>query len=417
MGKFVVTGGNKLEGELRVHGAKNAVLPILAATILNNNTSIIHDCPNIKDVDTMVTILERLGCKVKKENNTLVIDSSQMDQVKVPEELVREMRSSIILLGSILGRHGEVIISYPGGCSIGHRPIDLHLKALRQLGVQIEEKQGYIYCKASKIKGDEITLDFPSVGATENIMLAAVFGKGNTVIYNPAKEPEIVDLQNFLNSMGGSVRGAGTNKIVINGIKELYSTEYNVIPDRIVAGTYLMAAAITGSEITLTNVEKDHMYSVLSKLREMGCELRYGGRRIKISAPEQIKPVDVIRTQTYPGFPTDMQAQTMAVLTVSSGTSVITEHIFESRYKHAEELIRMGANIQLEGRTAIIKGVNNLFGTEVIAKDLRGGASLVLAGLKADDVTTVLDSIHVERGYEDIARDLSLLGADIHFYS
>lgn len=415
MGKFIVTGGNKLDGEVRVHGAKNAVLPILAASILNNKTSIIHDCPNIKDVDMMIAILERLGCHVKKEENTLVIDSSKMDQVKVPEDLMREMRSSIIFLGSILGRHGEVIVSYPGGCSIGHRPIDLHLKALRQLGVHVVEEQGYISCKADQIIGDRIYLDFPSVGATENIMLAAVKGKGTTIIDNPAKEPEIIDLQNFLNSMGAHIRGAGTNRIIIDGVNELCSTEYTVIPDRIVAGTYLMAAAITGSQLTLTNVEKEHMYAILAKLREMGCRLRCPGRRIVISAPERLSPVSHVITHTYPGYPTDMQAQTMAALTVTSGVSIIKENIFEFRFKHAEELIRMGAKIQLEGKRAIIHGVKSLYGTEVIAKDLRGGASLIIAGLQAEGETVIRDSIHVERGYEDIARDLSLLGADINY--
>lgn len=415
MGKFIVTGGNRLEGEVRVHGAKNAVLPILAASILNNKTSVIHDCPDIKDVDTMIAILIRLGCHVKKEGNTLTIDSSKMDQVKVPEDLMREMRSSIIFLGSILSRQGEVIVSYPGGCSIGHRPIDLHLSALRQLGVEVIEEQGYISCKATRIRGNRIYLDFPSVGATENIMLAAVKGEGTTIIDNPAKEPEIIDLQNFLNSMGAHIRGAGTNRITIYGVKELCSTEYTVIPDRIVAGTYLMAAAITGSELTVSNVEKEHMYAILAKLREMGCSIRCPGRRILISSPQVLKPVEKIITHTYPGYPTDMQAQTMAALTVTSGVSIIKENIFEFRYKHAEELIRMGAKIQIEGKRAIIHGVESLYGTEVIAKDLRGGAALIIAGLQAKGVTTVKDSLHVERGYEDIARDLSCIGANIKY--
>lgn len=415
MGKFIVNGSNQLEGELRVQGSKNAVLPILAATVLNNNISIIHDCPNIRDVDTMVTILERLGCSVKKEQNTLIIDSSNMDQFKVPEDLVREMRSSIILLGSLLAINKEVLISYPGGCSIGHRPIDIHLKALKELGVTVEEKHGYIYCQAKKIRGEKITLDFPSVGATENIMLAAVLCEGETIIYNPAKEPEIIDLQNFLNSMGANVKGAGTNKIIIKGVKKLHSTEYQVIPDRIVAGTYLMAAAITGSHITLQNVHREHLYSVMSKLKEMGCGIREENTLVEINAPKIIEPVDIIRTQTYPGYPTDMQAQTMATLTVSNGTSIITETIFESRYKHAEELIRMGAKIKLEGRTAIIRGVPRLEGAEVIAKDLRGGAALIIAGLRAEGETTILHSYHVERGYEDITRDLKMLGANIRY--
>lgn len=416
MGKFIVTGGNNLEGEVKIHGAKNAVLPILAATVLNTNTSIIHDCPDIRDVENMISILKHLGCQVKREGDTLIVNSPAMSTVKVPEELVSQMRSSFFLLGSILGRHREVLISSPGGCSIGHRPIDIHLKALRHLGVHIEDQHGYIYCRTKgPLEGGRVTLDFPSVGATENIMLATVFAVGETVIYNPAKEPEIVDLQNFLNAMGAQVRGAGTNKITIKGVSKLYPTEYTVIPDRIIAGTYLMAGAIMKkSEIRLTNIDHEHLHSITARLKEMGCYIREEEESIYLQSPETLDPVDIIHTQVYPGFPTDMQAQTLAALTVSCGTSIITETIFENRYKHVEELIRMGANITLEGRTAIIRGVRGLQGADVKAKDLRGGAALVIAGLRADGKTTVHNAYHVERGYEDIVRDLSKLGGKLH---
>lgn len=413
MGKFIVTGGNDLEGELRIHGAKNAVLPILAATVLNGDISIIHDCPKIRDVDTMVLILERMGCKVSREGTTLIVDSSTMNQIRVPEELVREMRSSIILLGSVLSRHKEVLISFPGGCSIGHRPIDMHLKSLEELGVAITEEHGFIHCQADRLRGGQVTLDFPSVGATENVMLAAVFSEGETIISNAAKEPEIIDLQNFLNSMGARVKGAGTNKVVINGVKRLYPTEYTAIPDRIVAGSYLMAAAMTKSKVRLTNTDNEHLLAITARLKEMGCLIREESRSIYLESPEILRPVNIIRTRPYPGYPTDMQAQTMAALTVTSGTSVITENIFESRYKHVEELTRMGANITLEGKTAIIRGVRGLEGADVVAKDLRGGAALVIAGLRAEGMTTVHEAFHVERGYEDIVRDLTILGGDI----
>lgn len=413
MSKFIINGGNKLAGEIRVQGAKNAVLPILAATVLNKGQSLIHDCPNILDVNYMIRILQCLGCTVDRNKNSLMVDTKNMDTYKVPENLVREMRSSIILLGSILARCHEVLISFPGGCSIGSRPIDIHLKALKQLGVKVEERAGFIYCSVDKIKGNLITLDFPSVGATENIMLTTALAEGETIICNSAKEPEIIDLQNFLNSMGANISGAGTDKIVIKGVKELHETEYTVIPDRIVAGTYLMASAITGGNITLQNVDNSHICAVLSRLKEMNCNIEEGSDYTKIIAPERLNAIDIIRTQIHPGFPTDMQAQTMTSLTVANGTSIIIEKIFDARFNHVDELVRMGADITVESQTAVIRGVKELSGTEVEAKDLRGGAALILAGLKADGRTTVLNSYHVLRGYEDICMDLSQLGANI----
>ncbi|NLL70856.1 MAG: UDP-N-acetylglucosamine 1-carboxyvinyltransferase [Epulopiscium sp.] len=413
MGKFRIKGGIPLKGEVRIGGAKNAVLPILAATVLYPGITCIHDCPKIVDVLTMIRILESIGCTAKWEGKTLLVDTSTASNFEIPAKLVSEMRSSIILLGSILGRFHEIKISYPGGCSIGPRPIDLHLKALRQMGVRIEEEHGYILCKTEGITGAKIHLDFPSVGATENIMLAAVFAKGRTVVYNPAKEPEIVDLQNFLNRMGAVIRGAGTNTIVIDGVTKLSSIEYTVIPDRIVTGTYLVAAAISGGEALLHNAQSKHLYAIISKLREMGCMIQEEKDQMYIKAPSHLKAIDTIRTYPYPGFPTDMQAQIMALLTIAKGTSIISENIFESRYKHAEELIRMGAHIQLEGKIAIITGVDRLMGAVVKAEDLRGGAALILAGLCAEGETIVCNSRHIERGYQQIDEDLRTLGASI----
>ncbi|NLK21413.1 MAG: UDP-N-acetylglucosamine 1-carboxyvinyltransferase [Epulopiscium sp.] len=413
MGKFYIDGGRRLEGRLRVQGGKNAVLPIIAATVLNGDISYIQDCPQILDVFTMIRILESIGCNVRWDDKTLIVDSTTISSYEVPEDLVREMRSSIVLLGSILGRCKKIVISYPGGCPLGPRPIDLHLKALKKLGVQIKEEHGFIICEAPKLVGSKIHLDFPSVGATENIMLAAVLAEGTTTIYNAAKEPEIKDLQNFLNGMGAKVSGASTDVIYIEGIKSLKKVEHKVIPDRIVVGTYLAAAAITGGEVQLTNVDANHIQAITSKLREIGCRIIEEKDSIYLKAPKQLKSLDIIRTQPYPGFPTDMQAQMMAILTVARGTSIITETVFESRYKHAEELIRMGADITLEGRTAIIKGVKDLTGTTVCAKDLRGGAALIIAGLISEGITVVEGAKHIIRGYEQIDKDLNSLGAKI----
>ncbi|NMA83027.1 MAG: UDP-N-acetylglucosamine 1-carboxyvinyltransferase [Epulopiscium sp.] len=413
MGKFIIKGGTPLQGEVRIGGGKNAVLPILAATVLYPGISYIHDCPKIVDVFTMIRILESIGCRSKWEGKTLIVDTSTASSFEVPPELVSEMRSSIILLGSILGRFRQIKISYPGGCSIGPRPIDLHLKALKQMGVQIQEEHGYILCQADRLQGVKIHLDFPSVGATENIMLAAVLAKGRTMIYNPAKEPEIIDLQDFLNCMGAKITGAGSNIIVIDGVNQLSSVEYTVIPDRIVTGTYLVAAAISGGEALLHNVRPQHLYAVTAKLRETGCIIREENTKMHIKARGSLQGVDMIRTHPYPGFPTDMQAQMMALLTIAKGTSVISETVFESRYKHAEELMRMGAQIKLEGRTAIIQGVSRLMGATVKAEDLRGGAALILAGLCAENETTVCNSMFIERGYEHIDYDLQALGAQI----
>lgn len=414
MAKYVIEGGKRLEGEICIDGAKNAALPIIAATILSGKESVIHNCPNISDVKTMVEILRHLGCTVIWNNKTLIINSLNIERYDVPDKLVRKMRSSIIVLGALLGRFKQGQVSYPGGCPLGARPIDLHLKAFKDMGIGIVEDHGFIICKESVLRGAKIHLDFPSVGATENIMLAAVLAKGTTTIHNAAKEPEIKDLQDFLNAMGAKVKGSGSDTIIIEGVEKLNGAEFSVMPDRIIGGTYLVAGAMNKGEITLTNVDCNHLISMTSKLREVGCSIIEEKNKIYLKSPDILRPIDLIRTQPYPGFPTDMQAQFMALLSTAKGTSVILETVFESRYKHAKELMRLGANIQLEGRIAIIKGVNNLQGTTVEANDLRGGAALVLAGLIADGITEVRNIEHIKRGYSNLARDMQLLGAKIY---
>ncbi len=413
MSKYLITGGRKLRGELEISGAKNAVLPILAASVINGGVSVINGFPNLRDVDIMIKILMSLGCKVEKTCNSIIVNSRNIFTHEIDESLVREMRSSIFLMGPMLARFGKIKISYPGGCEIGHRPIDLHLKGLREMGVEITEAHGFLECSVKKLRGAEIHLDYPSVGATENIMLSAVLAKGKTLIRNPAKEPEIVDLQDYLNGMGAKIRGAGTGIIEIDGVDSLSNVEHRIMPDRIVAGTILSAAAITKSEITITNVIPDHIVSVISKLKEMGCIIIEKENELKIIPPSVLRPVDIIRTLPYPGFPTDMQPQIVSVLCLASGTSIVTETVFENRFKHTEELMRMGAKIKVDGRVAVIKGVRELTGAKVSAKDLRGGAALVLAGLAAEGTTIIENIKHIERGYDNFDLMLKKLGADI----
>ena len=413
MKRYVIEGGRKLEGTTYVSGSKNASLPIIAATILNGEISKLYNVPNIHDTKMMYNILKILGCKIKKSNNKIVIDSSKIKEVEIPENLMQEMRSSVIIAGALLARKKEAIFTYPGGCDIGSRPIDLHIKAFEKLGIKVEEESGYIHCKADEIVGNDIGLDFPSVGATENIMLASVFAKGTTRIINAAMEPEIIDLQNALNSMGAKISGAGTNNIIIKGVEKLKNLSYNIIPDRIEAGTLLCAAAITGGNITLQKVIPQHIETLTNKLQEMGCSLKISKNEIILKAPKRLKPVDV-KTLPYPGFPTDMQSVLGTTVAVAKGTSIITENIFENRFKYLSELKKMGAKVTIEGRTAVIKGVRKLSKANVRATDLRGGAALVIAGLNAKGRTTVENIEYILRGYEDFDRKLQSLGANIY---
>ncbi|NLC63774.1 MAG: UDP-N-acetylglucosamine 1-carboxyvinyltransferase [Thermoanaerobacterales bacterium] len=418
MGAYVITGGVKLSGEVRVQGSKNSSLPILASTVLNGDLSSLIDVPEIKDVEVMFEILKYLGAKIKKnDDGKLEIDTADINLCEVPEHLTRQMRSSIVLMGALLGKLGRVRISYPGGCEIGPRPIDLHLKGLASLGVKLNEKHGFVYAEAEQLKGAEIHLDFPSVGATENILMAAVLAKGVTIIRNAAKEPEIVDLQNFLNRMGARIIGAGTDTIKIEGcnvgeLKKVY--DYRIIPDRIAAGTYLVAAAITRGNVTIKNVVAEHLEPILAKLREVGCEITGDYDGLHLSATGRLKSLDSLRTLPYPGFPTDMQAPMMSLLATVEGASVITETVFENRFKHAEELRRMGAQISISGNIAIVRGVKKLTGAIVEAKDLRAGAALVLAALAADGKTVVEGVRHIERGYEKLDKNLASIGAKVY---
>ena len=413
MGKqYIIEGGNKLEGTTYVSGSKNASLPIIAATLLNGGINKLYNVPNIHDTKMMFKILETLGCKIKKNNGKIIIDSRNINNYEIPEHLMREMRSSVIIAGALLSRKKKVIFTYPGGCDIGSRPIDLHIKSFEKLGINVKEEFGDIKCEVDEIAGTDIHLDFPSVGATENIMLASVMAKGTTNIYNAAMEPEIVDLQNALNSMGAKITGAGTNNIVIKGVEKLKDLSYNIIPDRIEAGTLLCATAITGGNIRLQKVIPEHIKTLLNKLEEMGCVIKVDKNEIILNAPKKLKAVD-IKTLPYPGFPTDLQSILGAILTVAKGTSIIIENIFENRYKYLNELTKMGAKATTEGRTAVIKGVRRLNKANVRATDLRGGAAMVIAALNAKGRTCIENIEYILRGYENLDEKLKSLGANI----
>ncbi|MGI5959319.1 MAG: UDP-N-acetylglucosamine 1-carboxyvinyltransferase [Massiliimalia sp.] len=414
MSKLVIEGGHRLCGSIPIQGAKNSCLPILAATLLGGGKSTIRNCPRLSDVDAAVEILRYLGCEISREDDILTVDSSNAAGFMVPEELMQEMRSSIVFLGPILARMGKAVLSAPGGCELGPRPIDLHLDALRRLGAVIEEQHGFLCCTAPQgLKGAKISLSFPSVGATENIMLAAVLAKGRTVVHNAAEEPEIVDLADYLNSRGAKISGAGKSTIVINGVKKLHDIEHQVIPDRIVAATYLCAGLITGGEVQVDRVHTMDLESVIPVLEQAGAKIQIGPNSLRMRMDGRPKRVRQIRTMPYPGFPTDAQAPVMAALSVADGTSVFVENIFESRYKHAIELNRMGADIKMEGRVAVCTGVPRLMGAAVRAEDLRGGAALVLAGLQAEGVTKVSQVHHIDRGYEEFEKNLNRLGAHV----
>lgn len=412
MASYIIKGGEKLEGIVKISGSKNAALPILAATVLNVGKTTLYNVPNIQDTQMMFKILETLGGKVEKKNNKIIIDTSKINKFEIPEELMHKMRSSVILAGALLGRYKKAIFSYPGGCDIGSRPIDLHLRSFEKLGINVVQNYGNIICDAEKIKGEKIDLDFPSVGATENAILASVLAEGTTTITNAAREPEIIDLQNFLNKMGAKIIGAGTNEIQITGVKKLKDISYNIMPDRIETGTFLCLAVATKGNLILENTNAEHITPVITKLQEADCKIEIEKNKIKINSNKKIKALD-IKTMPYPGFPTDMQSVFSAMLTTAKGTSIIVENIFENRFKYTQELNKMGAKITVEGKSAIIRGVRKLYGANVKATDLRGGAALVLAGLSAKGVTKVDDIEYILRGYENFDKKLRNINADI----
>ena len=413
MYKIIIEGNNKLSGKIRISGSKNSAVALVPAAVLCDEEVTIANVPSISDIDALDEILRFLGAKVKRKDDVMKIDSSKIKNKLIPEKISKKLRASYYFMGALLSKFKKVEMYFPGGCSIGARPINLHLKGFEKLGVDIKEEYGEIYCNTEKIVGTQIHLDLPSVGATENIILASCLGEGTTVITNAAREPEIEDMIKYLNKMGAKINGAGTDKVEIIGVKRLAEVSYNIMPDRIEAGTYLVAGAITSGDIKLLNVNSFHIEPILNKLEETNCKLNINKDEIEIIAPKRVKSVD-IKTMPYPGFPTDMQSIFGALLITAKGTSVITENIFESRYKYAQELIRMGAKINVEGRTAIIKGTKKIQGTNVVATDLRGGAALIMAGLYAKGITQI-DNIHyILRGYEKIDEKLKKLGAKIH---
>lgn len=414
MERIIVQGGSPLNGKINVSGAKNAVLPIIVASLLSEGSCRIQDVPLLADVHTICDVLSDLGAQVyNHENGSLDINCTNIRKCEAPYDFVRKMRASVLVMGPLLGRLGKARISMPGGCAIGTRPIDLHLKGFEAMGVRITTGHGYINAEAPALKGARIYLDYPSVGATENIIMAGALAQGTTIIENAAEEPEIVDLANFINSMGGRVKGAGTKIIKIEGVKSLGESNHTIIPDRIEAGSFMVAAAITGGHLLLENVIVDHLKPVIAKLMEAGVEIEETGNGLlSINAISPIKAVD-IKTLPYPGFPTDMQAQFMSLMAVAEGTSIITETVFENRFMHAEELRRMGADIKIEGRSAVIEGSSALTGAPVKASDLRAGAALILAGLAAEGETEISNVYHIDRGYDRIVDKLTSVGANI----
>lgn len=410
---IAVEGGRPLRGELAVQSAKNSVLPILAACVLSGDVCVIEKCPRLEDVEASAAILRHLGCRVRRVGEDLEVDSSSLSCWDIPDDLMRRMRSSVIFLGAVLARCGRAELSYPGGCELGPRPIDLHLHALRALGARIDECGGMLRCRSGGLHGAEIVLNLPSVGATENAMLAACGAKGVTVISNAAREPEIMDLQSFLRKLGVRVRGAGTSTVIVEGGGDLRGCRHRCIGDRIAAATYLSAAAAAGGDITLTGVDYRHLSAVTTALGQAGCRISSDPGRVRLRSSGRLCGVCPIHTSPYPGFPTDAQAVVMAALLRSSGTTVFVENMFQNRYRHVAELQRMGADIRLEGRVAVLCGVPRLCGAAVRCTDLRCGAALVLAGLQADGVTQVEEIHHIKRGYSDLAGDLARLGAEI----
>ncbi len=412
MEKILVTGRNQLNGIIRVSGAKNAVLPVIAASILAPGKTVLQEIPRLADVEIMCELLEHIGASAYIQGDKLEIDASNLNSWEAPYEYMRKMRASVLVMGPLVARLGCAKLSMPGGCAIGSRPIDLHLKGLAAMGAKIVKDRGWITVKAERLHGERIYLDFPSVGATENIMMAASLAEGLTIIENAAEEPEIVDLANFLNNMGSRITGAGTNIIKVEGVKELHGAHHTVIPDRIEAGTFMVAAAACGGNVLVSNVITDHLKPVIAKLREAGVTIVEEMSGVRVISNPPLKPID-IKTLPYPGFPTDMQAQMMAMLTTSLGTSLITETVFENRFMHVNELKRMGADITIESHSAMVKGVPQLSGAQVKATDLRAGAALIIAGMVASGVTEVSGIEHIDRGYENIVGKLQGIGADI----
>ncbi|WP_334071898.1 MULTISPECIES: UDP-N-acetylglucosamine 1-carboxyvinyltransferase [Paenibacillus] len=414
MDKLVIEGGRPLSGSIRIHGAKNAALPIMAASLLTEGKVRLRNVPRLLDIDVMLGILNRLGCAVVQKEDTVLVDTGGVVSSHVPEDLMKQMRSSIFLMGPLLARFGEVCIYQPGGCAIGERKIDLHLRGLQALGAQIEESNNQIWCRASKLRGSDIHLDFPSVGATENIMMAATLAEGTTTITNAAREPEIQDLQNFLNAMGANVIGAGTEAITIRGVRALEPCDYEIIPDRIVAGTALIAAAATRGTVTLTHCNPSHLTALFHVLRRAGVQIGTCDDIITVSSSGRLKAVERIVTSPYPSFPTDLQSQVMVLLSLADGLSLMKETVFEGRFKHVDELVRMGADISVDLNTAFIRGVARLYGATVEATDLRAGAALVIAGLAAQGKTVVEQVHHIDRGYDRIETMFRRLGGVMH---
>ena len=413
MSQLLVQGGRPLRGEVAIQGAKNSVLPILAATLLTAGQVEVRNCPRLRDVDASVRILQSLGCQARWEGASLLVDTAGLNGCAISDTLMREMRSSAIFLGAILARCGQAELSYPGGCELGPRPIDLHLNGLRELGAEIDDSGGLLHCRAARLQGRELVLSLPSVGATENLMLAACGAEGVTTICNAAREPEIGDLQDFLNACGGKVSGAGTSAITIEGGRQLHGCAYTVMPDRIAAATYLCAVASAGGEGFLRGAREQHLSTVTAVLREAGCDVRRSAEGIACACRGRPKAVRPVRTAPYPGFPTDAQAVLMAALLRSRGTTVFEENIFENRYRHVDELTRMGADIRVAGRVAVVTGTEILHGTNLRCTDLRGGAALCVAALAAEGQTHVSEIGHIDRGYQDIVGDLRALEADI----
>ena len=414
MESLVIDGGKRLCGGIRVQGAKNGALPVLAASVLGGR-SVIHNCPRLTDTESSLEIMRMLGCGAERDGEAVTVDASRVPRCDIPPELMRRMRSSVIFLGAVLARCGRAVVSAPGGCELGPRPIDMHLEAMRLLGAEITEKGGLVFCEcAGSLRGAEIVLPYPSVGATENVMIAASTAKGRTVLVGAAREPEIAELADFINSKGGSISGAGDNVVIIDGVEALGDCEHTCIPDRIAAATYIAAAAATGSELTLYGAEPKHITAVTAAFSEAGCRFRESGGALTVTAPERLKAVRFIRTAPYPGFPTDAQPVIAAALATAEGVSVISEAVFAGRFRYLQELARMGADVRCEGQLAVIRGVPLLNGARVECPDLRGGAALIVAALGAKGRSEIRAPGHIDRGYENVEAAFAAAGAKIH---